>query len=93
MCHSHSLLSSAMCSQFRKSPFALGFVVMMVSPVVLHLVVVVSKVSVGRSAFRLLTIAFLLVDRTPDCGLGFLIQAVMRSFGGCTSGDRVIFPR
>ncbi len=93
MCHSHSRLSSAMCSQFRRSPFAFGFVMVIVSLVVLHLVVIVSEVSCGRSAFRLQTIAFLLVARTPDWGLGFLTHAVISSFGGCTFGDLAIFPR
>ena len=93
MCHSHSFLSSAICIQFRRSPFAFCFCTVALFPVVLHLVVIVSEVSLGSSAFRLLTIAFLLVDRTPDFGLGFFTHAVIRSFGGCTSGARAIFPR
>lgn len=93
MCHSQSFLSSAICSQFLRSPFGFCFVVMTVLPVVLHVLVVVSVVSFGRRAFTLLTIAFLLVERTPDFGLEFGIHAVMRSFGGWLSGARAIFPR
>lgn len=65
----------------------------MVSPVTLHLRVVVSNVSMGRSALRLRTIAFLLVDSTPDLGRGFWTHAVSRSFGGWESGERAVFPR
>ena len=60
---------------------------------ILHLVLKVSVVSSGNSALRHLTIAFLLVDRTPDFGRGFLIHAVRSSFGGCRSGERAVFPR
>ena len=62
-------------------------------PVVLQVLVTVSFVSSGRRVFRLLTIAFLLVERTPDFGLGFGIHAVMSSLGGWVSGARVILPR
>ena len=57
---------------------------MIFSPVVLHFFVIISAVSSGSSVLRLLTIAFLLVDRTPgDLGRGFHTHAVMSSFGGC----------
>ena len=63
------------------------------SPVSLHLALIVWVVSSGSSALRLLVIAFLLVDKTPDFGRGFLIHAVMNSFGGCRSGEHAVFPR
>lgn len=62
-------------------------------PVVRHLLVVDSLVSSGSSAFKLLTIAFLLVARTPDLGRGLFIHAVMSSFGGWTSGALAVLPR
>ena len=93
MCHSHSFLSGAMCSQFLRSPLGFCFSTMMRLPVLLHFLVTCSLVSSGSRAFKLLTIAFLLVERTPAFGLGFGIQAVMRSLGGWVSGARAIFPR
>lgn len=93
MCHSHKFLSSTMCNQLWRLPLAFGFRTVIVFPVVLHLVVIVSVFSCGRSAFKVLTIAFLLVERTPDFGLGFLTRAVMRSFGGWMSGARATLPR
>ena len=93
MCQSHNFLSSAMCSQLLSLPSGFCCCVVMQFPVVLHLTVIVSVVSSGRSALRLRTIAFLLVDSTPDFGRGFLIHAVIRSFGGCASGALVVFPR
>ena len=65
----------------------------MVAPVVLHFLVMVSLVSSGSRAFRLRTVAFLLDESTPDLGLGFLIHAVMSSFGGWVSGERAVLPR
>lgn len=82
MCQFHNSLSSAMWSQFLRFPSGFCRSMVVVVPVVRHLCVVVSLVSSGSSAFKLLTIAFLLVARTPDLGRGFLTQAVMSSFGG-----------
>ena len=64
-----------------------------VLPVVLQVLVIVSLVSSGSRVFKLPTMAFLFVDRTPDFGLGFGIHAVMRSLGGWVSGARAILPR
>lgn len=93
MCHSHSVLSNAMSSQLLSLPSGFCRVTVILSPVDLHLVLVVSFVSSGSSVLRLLTIAFLFVDKTPDFGRGLRIHAVMSSFGGCRSGDRAVLPR
>ena len=82
-----------MCSQFFRSPFGFCLYVVVVVPMVLQVLVNGSLVSSGSRAFRLLTMAFLFVDRTPAFGRLFGIHAVMRSFGGCVSGDRAILPR
>ena len=93
MYHSQSCLSSAMWSQLARIPFGFCRWVVMVVPVVLHFLVMVSLVSSGSRAFRLRTVAFLLDESTPDLGLGFLIHAVISSFGGWVSGDRAVLPR
>lgn len=82
MCQFHNLLSNAIWSQFFRFPSGFCRSVVVVVPVVRHFFVVVSLVSSGSSAFKLLTMAFLLVARTPDLGRGFLTQAVMSNFGG-----------
>ena len=83
MYHSQSRLSIAMCSQLLSFPSGFWRRMVIFSPVVLHFFVIISAVSSGSSVLRLLTIAFLLVDRTPDLGRGFHTHAVMSSFGGC----------
>jgi len=93
MCQSHSFLSRAMWYQLLSLPFGFCRVLVMYVFVLLHFTVKVSVVSSGSSALRLRTIAFLLVDSTPDLGRGFLTHAVMSSLGGCWSGDRATFPR
>ena len=82
MCQSHSFLSSAMWYQLLSLPSGFGHCVVIWLPVVLHLMVIVSVVASGRSVLRLRTIAFLLVDRTPDFGRGFFTHAVISSLGG-----------
>lgn len=55
--------------------------------------VIVSVVASGRSVLRLHTIAFLLVDRTPDFGRGFFTHAVISNLGGWVSGALASLPR
>ena len=93
MCHSHSCLSIAMWSPLMRFTSGIWRRVVLYSPVPSHLLTIVSVVSSGNSVFRLLTIAFLFVDSTPDLGLGFCTHAVINSFGGCWSGERAVLPR
>lgn len=93
MCQFHNSLSRAMCIQFLRFPSGFCRSMVVTIPVVRHLLVLVSLVSSGSSAFRDLTIAFLFVDRTPDFGLGLFTHAVMSSFGGCEFGALVVLPR
>ena len=67
MCHSHSVLSNAMSSQLLSLPSGFCRVTVILSPVDLHLVLVVSFVSSGSSALRLLTIAFRRVSVGRSC--------------------------
>ena len=93
MYQSQSCLSNAMWSQFARFPFGFCRWIVVVAPVILHFFVMVSLVSSGSRAFRLRTVAFLLDESTPDLGLGFLIHAVISSFGGWVSGERAVLPR
>ena len=75
-------------------PSGLCRLVVVVSPVVLHVVVISSVVLAGTRVLIPLMSAFLFVISTPDLGCGCLTQAVTNSFfGGCELGAHTILPR
>ena len=81
-----------MLIQSLSSPSLFNTLLVVVSPVVLFVTVIVSSMMSGRRRWRLLTIAFLLVMITPDCGLGLLENAVRSCLVGQWSGLRRTFP-
>ena len=80
MPYAHSSLFCAISSHNLHSPCLFITFLLVIFPVVLLVEVCVSSMmSSGRRRCRLLTIAFLLVIITPDCGLGLLENAAVRS--------------